>query len=202
MGKLRTLLTATALVLLTAVSLAAAVRTYMLGIPEPLNPDRSPLVNLLSTRKVTDQPMRSQRSVAQQVERELRRGTEWLAEVEQLDDVQRVLFADNVAELAKIAFLDKADAYAMLQDQHSKERYLDRQIELILGWAAVFRENPQLTEKALSGPGSVVVVLAKIGQWRQQADARQRRRIAAFQTALRDHFLTRMSRPMRADLGW
>lgn len=202
MSKLRIILTATALVLLTAVSLAAAVRTYMLGIPESPNPDRSPLVSLLSTRNVLDQPVRSQRSVAQQLERELRRGTEWLAEVDQLDDAQRAMFVGNVAELAKIAFLDKADMYARLPDDRSRERYLDRQLDLILGWSAVFSENRQQGAKTTMGPASVVIVLTKISQWRQQADAQQKQRIGSFQTALQQHLYKRISRPMRADPGW
>ena len=202
MSKLRTILTATALVLLTAVSLAAAARTYLLGIPEPLNPDRSPLVNLLSTRDVKEQPPRSQRSVALQLENELRRGTEWLAEVDELDDAQRTVFTDNVAELARIAFVDKADTYARLSDDRSRDRYLDRQIELVLGWAAVFSENPQRNEKSIVGPTSVMVVLAKINQWRQQADIQQKQRITNFQTALQQHFFKRMSRPMRAPPEW
>jgi len=202
MSKLRTILTATALVLLTAVSLAAAARTYLLGIPEPLNPDRSPLVNLLSTRDVKEQPLRSQRSVALQLENELRRGTEWLAEVDELGEAQRTVFTDNVAELARIAFVDKADTYARLSDDRSRDRYLDRQIELVLGWAAVFSENPQRNEKSIVGPTSVMVVLAKINQWRQQADIQQKQRITNFQTALQQHFFKRMSRPMRAPPEW
>ena len=202
MSKLRTLLTAAALVLLTAVSLAAAVRTFMLGIPDSPNPDRSPLVNLLSTRDVLKQRLDSRRSVSQRLERELRRGTDWLAEVEQLDDAQQAMFVANVGELAKIAFLDRIDGYFSQRDERQKDQYLDRQIADLQGWAAVLDEGLQRGEKPVVGPASLAVIFGKISQLHRQADRQQQERIAKFVSALQKRALFGALRRMRLDQGW
>ncbi len=196
MSKHRTILTAVALVVLTGISLAAAVQALVLGIPESSHPDRSPLVMLLATRDVMEQPEPSRRSLAVQLEGQLRRNVDWLSEVEQLDQDQRDQFVANVAELAKIAFLDKVDGYFRQRDERRRDQYLDRQLRPIISWAAVLDEKLAHGEKPALGPAAIMVVIAKYGELHRQSNYDQRRRIAKFQTELQRRAIIGMQRGM------
>lgn len=197
----RTIITGVCFLLLVAVSVAAAVQTIYSGLPETPPSNTTVLLQQLAERDIADEPHNTKLKIAGRVQRDLRDDVDWPTELEALSPSQRTQLVENIAELAKEAFVAKVDIYSHMPDEHRRKRYLDRQIDEILSWARIVDRAFKPSDQALVGAAALPALLSRVNGWYRDATPEDIERLQKFQQALRDQLVERFKRGMRPGEG-
>ncbi|HUY90916.1 MAG TPA: hypothetical protein VMV10_19425 [Pirellulales bacterium] len=129
----RDFVSAVALAMLSAISLAAATQAYLFGWSTGHTLDRAELFVWLSTRELGSLPRAMKLKLARQFEQDFVSEGDWREEVGELDAARRARFLENYGELAQTWLLDKVDRYYELREPQRTE-YVDSQIDSISRW--------------------------------------------------------------------
>lgn len=137
MTHLRNLLTMSVLAGLVLISCAAAVQVARRGLPDLKSDDHSQLREQLTSMDLTEAPEETVLSLARHLEQELRRGVDWQAEIDALDEQQRERFESNLSVAMWAWFQDRLDAYYECKEDEEREEYLRDQVDRFVGWRAI-----------------------------------------------------------------
>ena len=137
MTHLRNLLTMSVLAGLVLISCAAAVQVARRGLPDLKSDDHSQLREQLTSMNLTEAPEETVLSLARHLEQELRRGVDWQAEIDALDEQQWERFEANLSVVMWAWFQDRMDAYYACPVGDEREEYLKSQVDRFTGWHAI-----------------------------------------------------------------
>jgi hypothetical protein len=195
MAHLRSILTPLVFVVLSAVSLAAAVQAIHLGLPESLASNVSVLISSLANDDVAGESRSMKLKRGQRVQRELYGNVDWPAELSSLTDQQRQRLVENVAELAKESFDLKVDEYFKAPDR-KRQRVLDRHVEEITHWAVLVDRVNRPGSQPLVGPEALASLLGRAAKWYRDAPPEHLQEMQQYQRVLRDALAKRFMRRM------
>jgi len=142
MARRRELLSALALVVLSAVSLAAAAQAVVSGWSARREMDRAELVAWLTERDVSSLPRAIRLKLARRFEQDFAGGHDWKQELSELDEPRRRRMTENYFELSQTWFLEKVDRYYELQEPQRTD-YVDSQIDGISRWPVLEKDGLQ-----------------------------------------------------------
>jgi hypothetical protein len=138
----RDLLSALALILLSAISLAAAAQALLRVWATRHEMDRAELVAWMTERDVSSLPRAIRLRLARRFEQDFAAGHDWKQELSQLDGPQRQRLGENYFELSQTWFLEKVDRYYELPEPRRTD-YVDSQIDGISRWPVLEKEGLQ-----------------------------------------------------------
>lgn len=180
----RDFLSALALAVLCAISLAAAAQAYFFGLSAEATLSRAELIARLSTRSIASLPRARKLKLARQFEQDFASGGDWKQDLEQLPPAARERLMENYLELSQAWMLDKVDRYYELREPQRTE-YIDSQIDGISRWPMLNQSEPAV----LGGDPSrnLAMFQARFSQLKPE----QQRRVQQFMGALYMRWLAR-----------
>ncbi len=146
MTHLRNLVTMSVLAGLVLISCAAAVQVARHGFPDLKSDDHSQLREQLISMDLSQAPEETALSLARHLEQELRRGVDWQAEINALDEQQWERFEANLSVAMWAWFQDRLDAYLACPIGEEREEYLRGQVDRFTGWRAIDQLLPMSGE--------------------------------------------------------
>lgn len=180
----RDFVSAAALAILSAISLAAAAQAYIFGFSAEHALSRAELIAWLTTRQFASLPRAIKLKLARQFEQDFVAGGDWKQEMEELQPAERERLLDNYAELSQAWMLDKVDRYYELREPQRTD-YIDGQIDSISRWPMLNQsEHPMLG-------GDPSRNLAMLQGRFSQLKPDQQRRVQQFMGALYMRWLAR-----------
>lgn len=138
----RDLLSAGALILLSAISLAAAAQALLRVWATGHEMDRAELVAWMTERDVSSLPRAIRLRLARRFEQDFAAGHDWKQELSRLDGPQRQRLGENYFELSQTWFLEKVDRYYELPELRRTD-YVDSQIDAISRWPVLEKAGLQ-----------------------------------------------------------
>lgn len=180
----RDLLSAVALAILSAISLAAAAQAYFFGFSAEQALSRAELIAWLTTRQTASLPRARKLKLARQFEQDFASGGDWKQDLEQLPPAARDRLMENYLELSQAWMLDKVDRYYELREPERTE-YIDSQIDGISHWPLLTQSEHPL----LGGDPSRNLAMLQ-GRF-SQLKPEQQRRVQQFMGALYMRWLAR-----------
>ena len=180
----RDFVSAVALAILSAISLAAGAQAYFFGFSAEHALSRAELIDWLTTRQVASLPRVIKLKLARQFEQDFASGGDWKQEMEQLSPDARERLLENYLELSQAWMLDKVDRYYELREPERTE-YIDSQIDAISRWPMLNQSEQPL----LGGDPSrsLATLQGRFGRLKPE----QQRRVQQFMGALYMRWLAR-----------
>jgi hypothetical protein len=180
----RDFVSALALVILSAISLAAAAQALLFGWSSQRSLSRDELLASLTTQQVAALPRASKLKLARQLEQDFVSGGDWKPDLERLQPAERERLLENYAELSLAWLLDKVDRYFELREPQ-RTQYIDSQIDGISRWPMLNQGEPA----ALGGDPSrnLAILQSRL----PQLEPDQQRRIQQFVGAFYMRWLAR-----------
>jgi len=180
----RDFVSAVALAILSAISLAAAAQAYFFGLSAEAMLSRPELIAWLTTRSIASLPRARKLKLARQFEQDFASGGDWKQDLERLPPALRDRLLENYLELSQAWMLDKVDRYYELREPERTE-YIDSQIDGISRWPMLNQSEHPL----LGGDPSRNLALLQ-GRF-NQLKPEQQRRVQQFMGALYMRWLAR-----------
>ena len=136
MFRLREVITLTALVVLTTISVASAVYVARHGLHEPQLGADSDLLTLVSTTDLLKEPVDMRLRVVRRLEPKFLGGVAWRNRIESLDDESWARTQANFKELTRLWLIEKAESYHALPEGDPQEEYFRSQAKNMMSWGA------------------------------------------------------------------
>jgi len=180
----RDFVSAVALAILSAISLAAATQAYFFRLSAEATLSHAELIAWLTTRPIASLPRARKLKLARQFEQDFASGGDWKQDLERLPPAARDRLMENYLELSQAWMLDKVDRYYELREPERTE-YLDSQIDGISRWPMLNQNEQPL----LGGDPSRNLAMLQ-GRF-SQLKPEQQRRVQQFMGALYMRWLAR-----------
>jgi hypothetical protein len=172
---IRNVLTLTALVVLSGVSLEAAWTAIAQSAAPSMPLRHEAMLEWLTTADGKTAPLASKRVLVHQLEQDFRQGYDWSTDYEALKPAEQKRFAANFIELTRVLLVDKIDAY-FTRPPKKRERYLEAELTDLLSWKV-----PVFDRSVPSPRGGFVADLAKnADRWLAEMTPRERKRAEEF----------------------
>lgn len=155
---------------------------------------RDAQVRWMSTHDLTGETLQTRRELIGNVDEESAEDLDWWQTVDELNGPGREQFRDNLVALIEPWFLDKMEGYYALETQQ-RTPYLDAMLELVERYRGQNAAGRSPTAGSGDSEALLQTLLARISQWKANADAAQRQRINRF---LLDLFLRKTARQSRS----
>lgn len=196
MSYLRGVLTAVLFVLLSAIAIAAAVRTARTALPADMASTATALLQALVSQDVSRTSESDRVKLGDRVQREFSEDVDWRSEIGALTPEQRDRLVQNVTELAIASFDSKVERF-FRQPEKRRPQFIDRQIDEIIHWAIVLDRVTRTEGEALVGPAALAGLMGRIGQWYSGASPEKLARLQTFQKAVAEQMPKRLMRRLR-----
>lgn len=192
MRRLRDLICALAFVILTAVSIWAAVQAAQQDFPDSAALEPVDLRQWLTDGDLSQTNAAARSRLARRFEEELRGGeaVQWAKELRSLDPGDAARLEENLSAVLEFWYRDKVNRYF---DQRPERRaaWLDREIEHL---ERVFKGSRGRNEPPLGGAGALFV-MGRAGvhmdQWISRADPPMQEKMREFQGAVLERMMAR-----------
>jgi len=185
MGRVRTALTSSVLLLTAGVTIAAAVKSAVTAWPTTERQYRAQLTRQLTDDAFAQMSQSDQLDLARRVERDFRQGLEWQTQVHALSVDQQETFRQNLARLMHLSLMDKVDRYFALPRQR-RPAFLDEQMDELMDMR-LLSPDPQEAGGVGDSLAEWVAVAGHLRESLMQCDVQQRRRLMRFILEAKNH---------------
>jgi len=191
------LLTVLSLIAMLGVTAGAGLYYVYAPLPDPAQATTEQLFRWLVTRDLSQEPASMQQAIVRRLDSDLGQTSDLAEAIAQLNESRRAMLWTNIGTLLTPWLLERVDEYGKIPAAE-RSAYLDRFLDRVDQWSKIGAACQQgesastATKSQGKAGGSLSKLIAdRIAECSRQAEPDQRKRIAAFMTAVQARWIVR-----------